>query len=70
MIDRAGLKGTRCGGAHVSEQHANFIVADRRATASDVLRLIDVVRDRVRTTFDTELELEIDVWRPTGEGTP
>lgn len=68
MIDRAGLKGARCGGARVSERHANFIVADGGATASDVLRLIDVVRDRVRTEFATELDLEIDVWRPSGPG--
>lgn len=68
MIDQAGLKGTRCGGARVSERHANFIVADGGATASDVLRLIDVVRDRVKQEFATELDLEIDVWRPGGAG--
>lgn len=64
MIDRAGLKGTRCGAARVSERHANFIVADSGATASDVLRLIDMVRECVRRDFATELELEIDVWQP------
>jgi len=68
MIDQAGLKGTRRGGARVSERHANFIVADGGATASDVLRLIDVVRDRVKQKFATELDLEIDVWRPGGRG--
>lgn len=62
LIDQAGLKGTIRGAARVSERHANFIVAERGATATDVLQLIDVVRDRVRRTFDTELELEIDVW--------
>lgn len=64
LIDRAGMKGSRYRAARVSEQHANFIVAERGATASDVLHLIDLVRDRVYGVFDTELELEIDVWRP------
>lgn len=62
LIDRAGLKGVRCGAVRVSEQHANFIVAERGATASDVLRLIDVVRERVVAAHNTQLELEIDVW--------
>jgi len=62
LIDRAGLKGTRCGGARVSERHGNFIVAEQGAQASDVLSLIDIVRRRVDETFATELELEIDVW--------
>jgi len=62
LIDRAGLKGKNCGAARVSERHANFIVAYKGATASDVLRLIDLVRDRVRLAFATELEVEIDIW--------
>ena len=66
LIDQAGLKGTRYGAAEVSTVHANFIVARRGATASDVLHLIDVVRDRVRKVFDTELETEIEIWRPSG----
>lgn len=68
LIDRAGLKGARFGEAQVSQQHANFIVAREGATASDVLHLIDLVRDRVRKEFNTELEMEVDVWRPTGQG--
>lgn len=67
LIDRAGLKGRRYGHARVSERHANFIVAERGATASDVLHLIDVVRERVRREFSTELETEIDVWKPQRE---
>ncbi len=64
LIDRAGLKGAVCGAAVVSERHANFIVAKRGATASDVLRLIDVVRQRVQQAFGTRLETEVDIWRP------
>lgn len=62
MIDRAGLKGYTCGGASVSELHANFIITQPGAGTSDVLRLIDAVRERVRSMFQTELELEVDVW--------
>lgn len=62
MIDRAGLKGTASGRAKVSERHANFIVADRGATSSDVLRLIDIVRERVFDAYGTRLETEIDIW--------
>jgi len=62
LIDSAGLKGTRCGGARVSDRHANFIVADEGATATDVLRLIERIRQTVRRQHGTELELEIDVW--------
>lgn len=62
LIDRAGLKGARCGGARVSERHANFIVADEGATAADVVKLIERIRDTVRAEFGTELELEIDIW--------
>jgi UDP-N-acetylmuramate dehydrogenase len=62
LIDRAGLKGTCRGGARVSEQHGNFIVANKDARASDVVRLIDFVRHRVRDVFATDLEVEIDIW--------
>lgn len=62
LIDRAGLKGARYGEARVSRRHANFILAKRGATASDVLNLIDLVRERVRTAFGTDLEVEIDIW--------
>ncbi len=67
LIDQAGLKGTRCGGASVSDRHANFIVAEASAKAADVIHLIDVVRDRVRSEFNVDLELEVDVWHPQGE---
>jgi UDP-N-acetylmuramate dehydrogenase len=62
LIERAGLKGTRIGGAVVSDRHANFVVAEPDCTGSDVLRLIDVIRDQVRDRLDVELELELEVW--------
>ncbi len=62
LIDRAGLKGKRVGGAYVSEKHANFILADKGATASDVLKLINIVRETVYKKNEVYLELEIEVW--------
>jgi len=62
LIERAGLKGTRIGGAVVSERHANFIVAEHDCTSHDVLRLIDLVRDQVRDRLGVELELELEIW--------
>jgi UDP-N-acetylmuramate dehydrogenase len=62
LIDQAGLKGTRIGGAEVSERHANFIVADSSATAADVLRLIELVRSTVAERMGVELKLEIEIW--------
>ena len=62
LIEQTGLKGTKVGGAEVSERHANFIVANPGCTARDVLRLIDLVRSRVAERFSVELELEINVW--------
>ena len=62
LIDRAGLKGLQIGGAAVSEKHANFIIADKKCTSRDVLRLIDAIKERVKEQFDTELELEIEIW--------
>ena len=61
LLDQAGLKGTRVGGAVVSAVHANYIVNEGGATAADVLRLTEVMRERVLKTFGVELELEIQV---------
>ena len=60
LIEAAGLKGTRVGGAVVSDVHANFIVNDRAATAADIVDLLALVRERVRQVFDVELEPEIE----------
>ena len=62
LIDRAGLKGESCGGAIICERHANFIVTHSNTTASDVLTLINRVRQRVLDRFEVDLELEVDVW--------
>jgi len=62
MIDRAGLKGLKNGGAVVSDKHANFIIAQKGCTSSDVMGLIETVRQRVAEEFDIDLELEIEIW--------
>ena len=62
LIDQAGLKGTRVGGAEVSTVHANFIVNTGNAAGNDILQLIDKVRTTVRNASGVELELEVEIW--------
>lgn len=61
LIDQAGLKGERAGGAEVSRKHANFIVNDRGASAGDVFALVERVRRQVLARFGTTLGLEVKV---------
>ncbi len=60
LIEAAGLKGLRIGGAVVSEKHANFIVNDQKGTAADVRRLAERVRDDVRERHGVELRFEVE----------
>jgi UDP-N-acetylmuramate dehydrogenase len=62
LIDNAGLKGTRIGGAVVSDRHANFIIAEPECTSEDILRLIDFVHQQVLDRMGVELELAVDIW--------
>lgn len=62
LIDDAGLKGERIGGAQVSTRHANFLVCDRMARAGDLVSLIRRIRRRVLDEFDVPLDLEIAAW--------
>ncbi len=62
LIDAAGCKGLRVGGVFVSQRHANFVENDGKGTSSDVLRLVDRVRDRVRKAHGVELEMEVRRW--------
>lgn len=63
LIDEAGLKGTSVGGATVSDRHANFIVTVPGATADDVLKLLEMVKQRVYEEKGVELHEEIAIWR-------
>jgi len=67
LIDEAGCKGLRIGGAEVSREHANFIFTHKGATARDVLALMDAVAERVRERVGVELEREVVVWRRGGD---
>ncbi|HSL23240.1 MAG TPA: UDP-N-acetylmuramate dehydrogenase [Vicinamibacterales bacterium] len=59
LIDRAGLKGHRVGGARVSPTHGNFIVNDRGATAADIRQLVEECKRVVRREFGVDLKEEI-----------
>lgn len=59
LVDRAGLKGHVVGGARVSTTHANFIVNDGTATATDIAELVELCRSRVTQAFGVTLRDEI-----------
>jgi UDP-N-acetylmuramate dehydrogenase len=61
LIEDAGLKGRSVGGAQVSEKHANFIVNTGKATASDVLELMEIVKKNVFEVHGVHLEPEIKI---------
>jgi UDP-N-acetylmuramate dehydrogenase len=67
LIEAAGLKGRRSGGAQISSKHANFIVNVDHAQASDVLSLVRIAHDSVQQQFGVDLEQEIVV---LGDTTP
>jgi UDP-N-acetylmuramate dehydrogenase len=61
LIEAAGLKGLRVGAAEIAQKHGNYIVNMGGASSSDVLRLIDIIRERVLLAFGIELALEIRI---------
>jgi UDP-N-acetylmuramate dehydrogenase len=63
LIDRAGLKGTRIGGASVSDRHGNFIVVEPGARAADVMELAAKVADETFARTGVRLEREVVFWR-------
>ena len=62
LIEQCGLKGTRIGGAEISDRHANFFVTHEGAKSADVFELIERARNKVSRQFGVDLELEIDIW--------
>jgi UDP-N-acetylmuramate dehydrogenase len=58
MVDRAGLKGTRVGGAMVSVEHGNFLVNQGGASARDVVTVLE----RVERALGANLEREVEIW--------
>lgn len=61
LIEAAGLKGTRQGGAKISELHANFFINEGQASAADVFALIRLAQEKVAERFGVRLELEIEL---------
>jgi UDP-N-acetylmuramate dehydrogenase len=59
LIDAAGCRGLRVGGAHVSEMHCNFLINDGNASGADIEELGETVRARVKSSSRVELEWEI-----------
>lgn len=61
LIDHAGLRGKKIGGAQVSPMHPNYLVNTGTATAEDVMVLASVVKERVRTALDVQLREEVQL---------
>ncbi len=61
VVERLGMKGERCGGARISEVHANFIVAAEGARSADVLELIRRAMGRARDELGVELRTEVQL---------
>ena len=62
LISQSGLIGTKVGGAEVSERDANFVVAAPETKARDVVRLIEMIQQRVLERTGIEMEVELAVW--------
>jgi UDP-N-acetylmuramate dehydrogenase len=61
LLESAGLKGNRIGGAEISSKHANFFINDENATAQDIYRLIRLAQNKVFDQFGIRLETEIEL---------
>lgn len=61
VIEEVGLKGYSIGGAKVSELHANFIINTGEATSEDIIKLINVIKDKVKNETDIDLILEQEI---------
>jgi len=71
LIDRAGLKGTRVGGAFVSMEHGNFIAIEKHAEGArtdDIRALVELIQERVLRESGVELETEVVFWRRGEQG--
>ncbi|MGL4588905.1 MAG: UDP-N-acetylmuramate dehydrogenase [Mycoplasmatales bacterium] len=61
LIEECGLKGYQIGGAMISKKHANFIINNEDAKASEIVELIELVKVRVKEKFNVELETEVEM---------
>jgi UDP-N-acetylmuramate dehydrogenase len=62
LIEKCGLKGYSIGDAHISQNHANFIINNGNASSKDVYLLIQKMKDEVKKKFGKDLELEVKLW--------
>ncbi len=67
LIDVAGLKGTKIGGAYISEKHGNFFMNDGTATTEDLIALRNLAKETVKEKFDITLEEEVRIIMPDGK---
>ncbi len=58
LIEDLHLKGFKVGGAKISEKHANFIINDGNATGEDIIKLIEIIKEKVKEEYDIDLILE------------
>lgn len=63
LVQKANLQGEHVGDAYVSEKHANFIVNKGHASAEDVIKLIDIVKNKVKKEYNVDLSLEQEIIR-------
>lgn len=61
LIDQAGLKGLKIGGAQISEKHGNFFINTGNASSDDILKLAETCREKVRDKFGVDLEFEVKI---------
>lgn len=61
LIDDLGLKGSKSGGAQISEKHANFIINIGNATSKDIKNLIELIKNKVKEYYDIDLILEQEI---------
>ena len=61
LVEELGLKGARVGGALVSAEHGNFIVNDGKATAGEVLKLIEIIRQHAKAERGIDLHTEVEI---------
>ncbi|UDW05035.1 UDP-N-acetylmuramate dehydrogenase [Bacillus cereus] len=61
LVEKAGLRGYRIGGAQISEMHGNFIVNTGGASAQDVLSLIELIKHTIKDKFDVDIHTEVEI---------
>ena len=61
LVEKAGLRGYRIGGAQISEMHGNFIVNTRGTSEQDVLYLIELIKHTIKDKFDVDMHTEVEI---------